>query len=264
MELERSDTPAWVLGASRGLGFASAQALRERGHPITLSSRPGPRLDEAVAQLAAGDGPAVDGLPVDLARPGAVTEALHTQRERGGVPSVIVMSSGGPAPGAATEIGLDGLDRAYNSLLRPAYELVAGAADDLRAAGGGVIVIVTSLGVLQPIPTLAASNIMRSGVTALMQSAAHELAPDGVRVLCVAPGRIATDRITSLDEVAAQRSGSTPGEVRARSEASIPMRRYGRPDEFGAVVGFLCSPEASYVTGTTVLVDGGAVSGLLS
>jgi 3-oxoacyl-[acyl-carrier protein] reductase len=97
-----------------------------------------------------------------------------------------------------------------------------------------------------------------------MQSAAHELAPDGVRVLCVAPGRIATDRIVELDQAAAQRSGATPDEVRARSEASIPMRRYGRPEEFGAVVGFLCSPEASYVTGTTVLVDGGTVSGLLS
>jgi 3-oxoacyl-[acyl-carrier protein] reductase len=264
MDNEHIGSPAWVLGASRGLGYASAQALRRRGHPITLSSRPGPRLDEAVARLAVEDGAAVDGLAVDLARPGAVTEALQALRERGGVPPVIVMSSGGPAPGAATEIGLDGLDAAYNSLLRPAYELVAGAAGDLRAAGGGVIVIVTSLGVLEPIPTLAASNIMRSGVTALMQSAAHELAPDGVRVLCVAPGRIATDRIAALDEAAAQRSGATPDEVRARSEATIPMRRYGHPEEFGSVVGFLCSPEASYVTGTTVLVDGGVVSGLLS
>jgi 3-oxoacyl-[acyl-carrier protein] reductase len=263
MDSEHSDSRAWVLGASRGLGFASAQALLARGHSITLSSRPGPRLDAAVAQLAA-QGAAVDGLAVDLARPGAVTEALQTLRERGGVPPTIVMSSGGPAPGAATEIGLDGLDAAYRSLLRPAYELISGAAGDLRAAGGGVIVIVTSLGVLEPIPTLAASNIMRSGVTALMQSAAHELGPDGVRVLCVAPGRIATDRIVELDGVVAERSGAAPDDVRARSEASIPLRRYGRPEEFGAVVGFMCSPEASYVTGTTVLVDGGKVTGLLS
>ena len=257
-------SPAWVLGASRGLGLASASALLHRGHSITLSARPGPRLDAAVAQLGAEGTGSVEGLPVDLAQPGAVTAALATLRERGPVPSTIVMSSGGPAPGTATEIGLEGLDAAYRSLLRPAHELISAAAPDLRAGGGGVIVIVTSLGVFEPIPTLAASNIMRAGVTALMKSAAHELAPDGVRVLCVAPGRIATDRIVELDEAAASRSGATPDDVRARSEATIPMRRYGRPEEFGAVVGFLCSPQASYMTGTTVLVDGGKVSGQMS
>ena len=259
-----TSSSAWVLGASRGLGLAAARSLLQRGHTVTVSSRPGLRLDAAVEELADLDLGAVDELPLDLAEPGAITAAIDTLRQRGPLPATIVMSSGGPTPGTATEIGLDGLDRAYRSLLRPAYELLQGAAPDLRAGGGGVVVYVTSSAVLEPIPNLAASNVMRSGVTALMQTAARELAPDGIRVLCVAPGRIATDRVAALDEAAASRTSTTPEEVRARSESEIPMGRYGTPEEFGAVVGFLCSPEAAYMTGTTVLVDGGAIRGLLS
>jgi 3-oxoacyl-[acyl-carrier protein] reductase len=249
--------PAWVMGASRGLGRAVAARLAQLGHPVTLSSRPGERLDAAAAELGG------QSLPVDLSVPDAIPAAVAALRERGPLPQVVVYNGGGPPPATATELGVERLDAAYSSMLRPAYQLVEVLGPALRETGG-VIVFLTSSGVLEPIPNLVASNVMRAGITALAKSAAHELAADRVRVLCVAPGRIATDRVAALDAATAERQGVSAEETKRRSEASIPAGRYGTPEEFAAVVGFLCSSDASYVTGTTVLVDGGKIGGLLS
>lgn len=254
---------AWVMGASRGLGNAVARRLLSQGLAVTISARPGERLDAALAELSAlGE---VDALPLDLSEPLVVTKALEELTARhGSVPDVVIFNGGGPPPGPVAKLGVEGLDGAYASMLRPAYELIAGIDAPMRERGSGVVVFLTSSGVLEPIPNLVASNAMRSAVTALAKTAAAELAGDGVRVLCVAPGRIATDRVGELDAAAAKRQNSTVDDVSARSRASIPAGRYGTPEEFSAVVGFLCSEDASYVTGTTVLVDGGKIGGLLS
>lgn len=252
---------AWIIGASSGLGRAVAERLLSQGHPVVVSARSGARLDEAAREMAALG--KVRTLPLDLTAPDAIPAAIEELGKRDLLPGVVVFNGGGPAPAAATALGTDGLDRAYNLLLRPAYQALEGLAPHLREVQG-VMVFLTSSGVFEPIPALAASNVMRAGVTALMKSAASELGPDGVRVLCVAPGRIATDRVAQLDAAAAERQNIPVGEVKARSEAGIPFRRYGTPAEFAAVVGFLCSEDASYVTGTTVLVDGGKIGGLLS
>jgi 3-oxoacyl-[acyl-carrier protein] reductase len=254
---------AWVMGASRGLGNAVARRLLQQGLAVTASARPGERLDAAVEALSALG--AVDALPMDLSEPRAVTRALEELVGRhGSVPDVVIFNGGGPPPGPVARLGVEGLDGAYASMLRPAYELVAGIDGPMRERGSGVVVFLTSSGVLEPIPNLVASNAMRSAITALAKTAAAELAGDGVRVLCVAPGRIATDRVGELDDAAAKRQHTTVDDVAARSRASIPAGRYGTPEEFSAVVGFLCSPDASYMTGTTVLVDGGKIGGLLS
>jgi 3-oxoacyl-[acyl-carrier protein] reductase len=240
-----------------------AERLLSQGFAVTASARPGERLDAAVAELSAlGD---VEPLPLDLTVPLAVTDALATLKDRhGDVPDVVIVNGGGPPPGPVAKLGVEGLDGAYASMLRPAYEVLAGVDVPMRERGSGVVVFLTSSGVLEPIPNLVASNAMRAAVTALAKTAAAELAADGVRVLCVAPGRIATDRVGELDAAAAKRQNTTVDDVSAKSRASIPARRYGTPEEFSAVVGFLCSEDASYVTGTTVLVDGGKIGGLLS
>lgn len=134
----------------------------------------------------------------------------------------------------------------------------------MKSAGRGVVVILTSSSVREPISNLAASNAMRAAVTALAKTAAGELAPYGVRVLCVAPGRIDTGRVRQLDAAAAERQSRPVDEVTAASRSAIPMGRYGEPDEFGRVVSFLCSDEAIYMTGSTVSVDGGKSPGLLA
>lgn len=255
---------AWVIGGSRGLGRASAEALLDAGTDVILSARPGPRLDEAVRDCAERwPKRSVSALPLDLADSASIDAALAAVLEAG-VPDSVVISSGGPPPVKASEVPLEVLDTAYRSLLRPVSQLVTGLSSALVARGSGTIVIVTSSGVREPLPGLATSNIMRAGVTALMKTAADELAPHGVRVLAVAPGRIETERVTELDNAAAERTGTSTEAVREASLRAIPAGRLGTPAEFGSVVAFLCSPAASYLTGTTISVDGGKNRGLLS
>lgn len=253
---------AWVIGGSRGLGRGAADALAAQGSDLILSARPGARLDAAVADLRRRHpSSSVEALPLDLADAATVDAALEAALTD--VPDAIVVSSGGPPPGAVTTTGLDALDDAYASLLRPTAQIVTAAGRAMTGRGSGVIVIITSSGVREPIPMLAASSIMRAGVTALMKCAATDFAPSGVRVLAVAPGRIATERVAELDAATAERRRVHPERARSDSEATIPLGRYGTTAEFGAVVAFACSPAAAYVTGTTIAVDGGKGTGLL-
>lgn len=247
----------WVLGGSSGLGAASARCLVREGARLWLSSRPGPNLEGTAKELDAVP------LPLDLLEEGAVERAYRTAFADT-PPDFIVMSSGGPPPGPALTLSSDSLDLAYRALLRPVRELLVVAGGAMKSAGRGAIVILTSSGVREPIPNLAASNAMRAAVTSLAKTAAGELAPHGVRVVCVAPGRIDTQRVRQLDAAAAERQSRPVDEVTAASRSSIPMRRYGEPDEFGQVVSFLCSDEAVYMTGTTVSVDGGKSPNLLA
>ena len=133
----------------------------------------------------------------------------------------------------------------------------------MRARGGGAILIGTSSTVKEPVQSLALSNVMRSGVTSLAKTLSVELAADKIRVNTLIPGRIATDRLRHLDELNAKSSGLSLEAQQARNAASIPLGRYGSPDDFGRVGAFLLSDAASYVTGASVQVDGGLIKGLL-
>ena len=133
----------------------------------------------------------------------------------------------------------------------------------MRARGGGRIINVTSISVKQPVQGLVLSNALRAAVTGLSKTLSNELATDRILVNCVAPGYTATDRVVELAAATAQREGIAPEAVQKRLEEKIPMRRMGSPDEFGAAVAFLASARASYLTGITLQVDGGYVSGLL-
>jgi 3-oxoacyl-[acyl-carrier protein] reductase len=132
----------------------------------------------------------------------------------------------------------------------------------MRARGGGAILVGTSSSVKEPVPNLALSNVLRSGVTSLVKTLSVELAPEKIRVNTLVPGRIATDRLKQLDEIGAKRAGVTFEEQQARAAATIPMGRYGAPDDFGRAGAFLLSDAASYITGASLQVDGGLIKGL--
>jgi 3-oxoacyl-[acyl-carrier protein] reductase len=239
-----------VSGGSRGLGRATAEALVAEGARVVVGARDTADVERAAQELG---GPAhAVGVAADLgvaASAQRLVEAAHSAY--GGLDGALI-SVGGPPMGTATDPEEDPWRAAFESVFLGALRLaqrVAGALGD----DGGSIGFVLSSSVRSPIPGLAISNGLRPGLAGVAKTLADELGPRGIRVFGLLPGRIATDRLVELDA----RSGDGAA-ARQRSEAAIPLRRYGEPAEFGRVAAFLLSPAASYITGSMIPVDGGA------
>jgi 3-oxoacyl-[acyl-carrier protein] reductase len=237
-----------LTGASRGLGFAAAQSLVADGARVVVSSRSADGVAAAVSSL--GGEPSAHGLAADLADVGAAERLVPAARERLGRVDGALISVGGPAPGTVLEAPEEAWRAAVDSVLLGPLRLVKALVPVLGE--GAAVVFVLSTSVREPIGHLAISNGLRPGLAMTAKALADELGPRGIRVLGLMPGRIATDRIVEIDA----RSGD-PEAARRASEAGIPLRRYGRPEEFGRVAAFALSPAASYLTGTMVPVDGG-------
>ncbi|WP_222267076.1 SDR family oxidoreductase [Modestobacter marinus] len=242
-----------LTGASRGLGFATARALVDDGARVLISSRGADSVDAAVASL--GGAPAASGVPADLADAGTAETLVGAALDRLGRVDGALISVGGPAPGSVLEVGEDAWRAGFESVLVGPLRLVRALVPHL--AEGAAIGFVLSTSVRQPIGHLAISNGLRPGLAMTAKALADELGPRGVRVLGFLPGTIATDRITEIEAA----SGDATA-MRARTEASIPLRRVGEPAEFGAVAAFALSPAASYLTGVMIPVDGGAIRAL--
>jgi 3-oxoacyl-[acyl-carrier protein] reductase len=203
--------------------------------------------------------PSAVGVEMDLGDPAAPAELVREAENRFGQVDIVVLNSGGPPPGSATEVTDVQLTAAVQQLLLQHQRLVSAVLPGMRQRGWGRVVAIGSSGVQQPIERLALSNIGRAGLAAYLKSLASEVAGDDVTVNIVLPGRIDTERVASLDRAAGERAGISANEARERSEATIPAGRYGTPEEFAAVVAFLASPAASYVTGEQIRCDGGMV-----
>jgi 3-oxoacyl-[acyl-carrier protein] reductase len=238
---------AIVCGASSGLGLATAEALAAEGANVTMFARRREVLEREADRIGAL---AVRGdvtNPRDLA---AVVE--RTVQAFGGL-DILVWNSGGPPPGPATGMTPESIEEAIDLLLLPAVRLVELCLPHLIQSAGGRILIFTSSAVKEPTEHLALSNTVRPGVTGWAKSLARELGPQGITVNCVAPGRIDTARLAQIYP-----DGPLEADLKA-----IPLGRWGTPQEFGDVACFLASERARYVTGTTVVVDGGLLRGLL-
>lgn len=260
MDLGLSGKRAWVLGASSGLGRATAAALAAEGASVAISSRGEDKL-----RAAAGEIGAAAVIPLDVAEGRAAIDAAAARAaEKLGGLDIVVSNHGGPTPGGFDDIDDDAFGAAFQLVLASAWRVTKATVPHLREAGGGVIVYVTSSSTKEVIPNLLLSNTMRTGVVGMMKTLSRELGPAGIRMLCAAPGRIATARVASIDAVTAQRQGITQDEARKAAEEEIPLGSYGDPQEFGDVVAFACSPRASYVSGTTLLIDGGKLMGVMS
>ena len=239
-----------LTGASRGLGFATARTLVDEGARVLVSSRSKDAVTAAVASL--GGAPAAHGLPADLADPDAAARLVEEAGDRLGRVEGALVSVGGPAPGAVLEVAEEDWRAAVDAVLLGTLRLVKALVPVLGE--GSAIGLVLSSSVKQPIPHLAISNGLRPGLAMTAKALADELGPRGIRVFGLMPGRIATDRIAEIDEASGE-----PEETRRRLEAAIPLRRYGRPEEFGRVAAFALSPAASYLTGLMIPVDGGSL-----
>jgi 3-oxoacyl-[acyl-carrier protein] reductase len=248
MDLGLRGRTAIVCGASSGLGLASAEALAEEGANVALLARRREQLEADANRIGA------------LAVRGDVTNAADLERlvdttlkAFGGI-DILVWNSGGPPAATATEITDDQLESAFELLLQPFVRLVRLSLQHLEQSPAGRIVAITSAAVKEPTDHLALSNTIRPGVTGFAKTLARELGPKAITVNCVAPGRIETPRMTEL---------YGDGGPSAEELSRIPLGRMGAPREFGDVVCFLASDRAAYVTGVTLLVDGGLSRGLL-
>ncbi|HYT74843.1 MAG TPA: SDR family oxidoreductase, partial [Vicinamibacterales bacterium] len=172
-------------------------------------------------------------------------------------------NSGGPPSGAAISFDDVAWQNAIDLLLLSTLRMVRAAVPSMKQRGGGSILMSTSASVKEPIPNLGLSTVLRASVSALSKTLALELASDRIRVNQIIPGRIDTDRIKQLDEIAAKKQGVTPEQAKAKSMGTIPMGRYGEPPEYGRVAAFILSDAAAYMTGATVQVDGGLIRSVL-
>lgn len=258
MDIGLADRVYLVSAGSRGLGFATAKLLVESGAKVLISSREQEPLARAIAELGGHD--CAVGLSNDLADETAAEQMTAAAIARFGRLDGCFISSGGPTPGSVLNIEGSDYREAYESVFLGPLRVAraAGAAMDQnrgeRLGNGGSIVFVLSSSARTPLPGMALSNAIRPALAATVKDLADAYGSRGIRVNGILPGRIATDRVFALDA----RTGS-PERTRMKNESSIPLGRYGEPEEFARVAGFLLSPMASYVTGSLITVDGGAL-----
>jgi 3-oxoacyl-[acyl-carrier protein] reductase len=247
---------AYVLtGASRGLGRATAEQLVRDGADVVVSSRSPVSVEQAARELTdVGPGTAV-GVAADLADEESAARLLGAADEHFGRLDGLVVSVGGPPGGTASSATDEQWRDAFDSVFLGAVRLVRTALDVARAPIAVTLVLSTS--VRAPLAGLAISNGLRPGLAMVAKTFADEHGPRGHRVNVVLPGRFDTDRVRELEAGAAD-----PDALRQRMSGSIPLRRYGQPEEFGAVAAFVTSPMASYMTGSVVTVDGGSTRAL--
>jgi 3-oxoacyl-[acyl-carrier protein] reductase len=246
MDLGLKGRTAIVCGASSGIGLATAESLAGEGANVTMFARRREELEREADRIGAL---AVRG---DVTNPRHLESVVQGTVEAFGGIDIVVWNSGGPPPGGAVGLEADAVEEAVDLLLLPAVRLVDLCLPYLVQSPAGRILVFTSIAVKEPAPNLALSNAVRPGVTGWAKSLSRELGPHGVTVNCVAPGRIETARLAELYP-----DGPTEADLEA-----IPLGRWGAPQEFGDVACFLASDRARYVTGTTIVVDGGLARGL--
>lgn len=261
MDLGLTGRIALVAAASQGLGSAIARILSEEGCTVEICSRSLDRVQHTAEAISSNTGQTVIGSAVDVTDANAIRDWVDAVAVRQGHLDIVIPNAGGPKHGSFADTGPQDWDAAYELTLRSALTFASAAKPHLTE--GGAMLYLTSSSVREPISTLVLSNVFRAGVAALAKTLASDWADDGIRVNHLIPGRIATERVAELDAYVADRRGISPEEIRAMSQAAIPLGRYGVTNEFANAAVFLVSPAASFITGATLAVDGGALRSVM-
>lgn len=252
---------AIVLAASKGLGLGSALALAQSGFDLVVCSRSKDSLREAAEQMKS-HGVRVESVVADVSKSEEIRRVFERAEAVYGRIDALVSNAGGPPPGAFLQTDDDAWRTAFELTLMSAIRSMRLAVQAMIPRGYGRIVLIGSSSVKQPVEGLVLSNAFRPALVGAMKTLSQEVARNGITVNIVSPGRIDTARVKSLDTARAEALNMPYDEVRKRAEAAIPVGRYGRSEELGALVAFLCSDIAGYITGQSIIVDGGLLSAL--
>lgn len=262
MDLGLSGKVALVAGSSRGLGRAIAEELAAEGASLVLCARREDSLQEARTAIEQ-HGSQVVAVAADLADPAQVERVVQAGMREFGRIDILVTNAGGPPAGPFEQHTPEAWDRAVQLTLGSVLNLTRAVLPGMKERRWGRILNVTSIAVKQPVDGLILSNSVRAAVTGFARTLANEIAPWGITVNNVLPGYTRTERLDELAAANSKAKGISQEEARAAWETQIPMGRLGEPQEFAALVAFLASERASYITGTSIPVDGGWVRGLL-
>jgi len=258
MDLGLTGRRALVLGGNRGMGLAIARCLAREGADVAIAARDPIALEQAKADIAR-HGRKTAAFQLDLSATAALPDFAARVKAEFGAPDILVNNTGGPPYGGATGREPADWTSSFQDMALSVISLTDALLPAMRAAKWGRVITLVSSGAMQPIPVLGISNTLRAALIAWSKTLSNEVAADGVTANILVPGRIATDRVRLTDAAIAARENLTVEQVQARSFASIPMGRYGTPEEIADMIAFLASPRASYTTGATIRVDGGII-----
>lgn len=262
MELGLNKKVALVAAASRGLGRAVAEELANEGASLILCARNGDILDRCCEDIRQKSGVPVFGLAADLSKTSDIERLFKSGMERFGQIDILVTNVGGPPAGTFENIPRESWDDATKLLLNSVLDLTRLVLPQMKERRWGRILNITSIAAKQPVENLILSNSLRAAVIGFAKTLADEVAPFGVTVNNILPGYTRTERVEQLARTIAEKEVITPEEAQAKWTSEIPMKRLGEPHEFAALAAFLVSERASYITGSSIAVDGGWIRSL--
>ncbi len=263
MDLGLAGKVALVTAASRGLGAAMALALARERARVAICARNQESLASTSQHISQETGSEVLTVSADVSQATDVQALVARTVEHFGQLNVLVINAGGPPAGSFLDLDVDAWERATQLTLMSAVRLCYAAVPVMRQQGEGSILAITSISVKQPLDNLILSNSVRMSIIGLVKSLSNELAADGIRVNAVCPGWTRTGRVDQLLQARSAKSGLTVVQEAARITASIPMQRMAEPEEFARAAIFLASPAASFITGVSLLIDGGQYKGAM-
>ncbi len=263
MDLGLTGRVAIIGGGSKGLGRACADSLAAEGAKLAICSRNVEELEAAASEIRAATGTEVLAVPADLSKLEDIQRLIQSAVDRFGRLDIVVANSGGPPSGRAADTDEETWSRSIDMALSFFIRMGREATPHMRQQKWGRVVNILASTVYQPIDNLATSGVTRMGAVAYAKSLADEVGRDNVLVNNVAPGFLMTERMRHIFETRSEETGQDINTVLEAGSSRIPVGRFGRPEELGDFVAFLCSDKNTYVTGTTILVDGGVVRSVM-